>query len=101
MEDLSDEHLLTLRPTVPEHVVERAFQGESVVLNLKSGQYHGLNAVGVRMFESLRTAPTVGDAVASLSEEFGQPREMIERDLTVLVGQLSSRGLVELESGIA
>jgi hypothetical protein len=101
LHDVSDRELLASRPTVPEHVVERAFQGESVALNLRSGQYHGLNGVAARMFESLRTAATVGDAVGPLAEAFGQPREVIERDLTALVRQFAERGLVVLDDGAA
>lgn len=40
--------LLAARPPVPDHVVYRAFVDETVVLNLDTGRYHGLNAVGGR-----------------------------------------------------
>jgi Coenzyme PQQ synthesis protein D (PqqD) len=95
MEDNRD--LLAARPRVPEHVVERAFGGESVALNLQSGQYHGLNGVGARMLETLRHAPTIGDAVDSLAREFEQPHEVIERDLLAFVRGLVERGIVELD----
>ena len=94
MEDNRD--LLAAHPRVPDHVVERAFAGESVALNLQSGQYHGLNAVGARMLESLRHARTIGDVVDPLAREFDQPREVIERDLLEFVGSLVERGIVEL-----
>ena len=90
--------VLEARVTVPEHVVERAFDGESVALNLRSGKYHGLNGVGARMFEELRTAATVGDAVGPLADAYGQPREVIERDLSAFVRGLAERGLVELDA---
>jgi hypothetical protein len=94
-----DADILSARPRIPEHVVERSFGDESVALNLQSAQYHGLNGVAARMLESLRGVPTVGDAVEPLAEEFGQPREVIERDLVGLVRDLSERGLVELDAG--
>jgi hypothetical protein len=91
-----DAQLLGSPVTVPEHVVERSFGGESVALNLRSGQYHGLNAVAARMLERLREAATAEEAVDPLATEFGQPREVIERDLAGLVRALADRGLVEL-----
>jgi hypothetical protein len=94
MEDNRD--LLAASPRVPEHVVERAFGDQSVALNLQSGQYHGLNRVGARMLESLREAKTIGDAVDPLAEEFGQPREVIERDLVAFVRDLVERGIIEI-----
>ena len=96
---MDDATILSARPRIPEHVVERSFGSESVALNLQSAQYHGLNGVAARMFEQLRGAARVRDAVEPLATEFGQPREVIERDLVALVRDLSERGLVELDAG--
>lgn len=96
---MDDQTLLTTRAQIPEHVAERSFGGESVALNLRSGQYHGLNGVASRMFEALREAKAVGDVVEPLAAEFEQPREVIERDLLVFVRALAERGLVELDGG--
>lgn len=94
---MDDQTLLEAQPRVPEHVAERSFGGESVALNLRSGQYHGLNGVAARMFAALREANAVGDVVEPLAAEFEQPREVIERDLLVFVRALAERGLVELD----
>src|SRR5690242_15205171 len=91
-----DRTLLHAHPHVPDHVVERAFGAESVALNLQSGQYHGLNGVGSRMLDNLRSADTIGDAIDPLAREFEQPRDVIERDLLAFVRALVERGIVEL-----
>ncbi len=97
MSDSSDSRqLLTRSVAVPEHVVSRAFDRETVVLNIRTGAYHGLNPVAARMVEALREVPTPAAAVAPLAAEFGQPEEVIERDLAKLVEGLAERGLVEL-----
>ena len=96
---MDDQAILKARPQVPEHVAERSFGGESVALNLRSGQYHGLNGVAARMFAALREANAVGDVVDPLAAEFEQPREVIERDLLDFVRALADRGLVELDGG--
>lgn len=82
--------------SVPDHVVTRAFENELVALNLQSGEYHGLNPVAARMFETLREVPAAIEAVDPLVEQYGQPRDRIEGDLAQLVNDLSERGLVIL-----
>jgi Coenzyme PQQ synthesis protein D (PqqD) len=93
---LSDQELLATRVRLPQHVVHRSFVAETVVLNLRTGKYHGLNPTAGRMLEVLDAAPTVGDAVRELTNEYGVEREQIERDLLTL-----ARGLLERELIVA
>jgi hypothetical protein len=93
-EDPSEEVLLSGRVRVPEHVVYRDFGDETVILNLESGMYHGLNATAARMLETLESGVPVSQAVDTLSAEFGQPREVIERDVVSLCRALGDRGLI-------
>lgn len=87
--------LLGTRVRMPQHVVCRSFVAETVVLNLQTGQYHGLNPTAGRMLEALQAAPTVGAAVPALAQQYGVAPEQIERDLLALVGGLLERGLIE------
>ncbi len=91
--------LLSSSLVVPQHVVHRAFATETVMLNLKTGMYHGLNPTGARMLEALERSPTVGDAAADLAVEYGIGRQEIEDDLCDLCSQLLERGLLELNDG--
>jgi hypothetical protein len=79
----------------PAHVVFRSFVNETVLLNLESGRYFGLNATAGRMLEELVNAPTVRDAATRLAEDFGQPYEAIEDDVRTFCLDLESRGLIE------
>jgi hypothetical protein len=83
---------------LPEHVVYRAFAKETVMLNLQSGTYHGLNPTGGRMLEVLTRSATVGDAVDRLAAEYGRPREEIAADLHEFCADLLDRGLIWLET---
>jgi hypothetical protein len=85
------------RARIPEHVVHRDFQEETVVLNLETGQYHGLNVTARRMLAALVEADSIGLAVAALEAEFGVPRARIERDLIELRDALAARGLLHFE----
>ena len=87
------------RIRVPEHVVHRDFGDETVVLNLESGKYHGLNRTAAVMLETLAESPNVAIAVDRLSREFDQPRERIERDVLDLCRVLAERELIEQHGG--
>jgi hypothetical protein len=94
-----DRGLLAASVRVPDHVVHRAFVNETVVLNLQTGQYHGLNPVGGRMLEALEREPTVEDAVRRLTDEFGEVSpEELQRDVRAFCADLLRRGLIELEA---
>jgi len=77
-------------------VVYRDFPEETVVLNLETGQYHGLNATARRMLEALDDAGDVELAVAQLAAELDVPRSRIEAGLSKLCAGLAARGLLEL-----
>lgn len=83
---------------VPEHVVFRTFVQETVILNLQTGKYHGLNPVGGRMLEVLQRTPTVHEAAAQLADEYQRPREEMEHDLCTFCDELLARGLIELQA---
>lgn len=91
--------LLTARVRLPQHVVHRSFVAETVVLNLQTGRYHGLNPTAGRMLEAIEAAPTVATTVPELAGEYGVEQEQIERDLLALVNGLLERGLIEIVDG--
>jgi hypothetical protein len=91
--------LLSASVVIPQHVVRRAFAMETVVLNLQSGMYHGLNSTGARMLDALESSSTVGDAAADLAVEYGIGQEKIEDDLCDLCSRLLERGLIEINNG--
>jgi hypothetical protein len=87
--------LLDRRYTVPAHVVHRAFAEETVVLNLSTGGYHGLNRVAGRMLEVLEATGDPREAVERVLAEWDVTRERVERDATQLCADLLERGLIE------
>jgi hypothetical protein len=91
--------LLGARVEVPDHVVHRAFATETVVLNLETGTYHGLNPVAGRMLEVLGEVGSVSECAQRLAREFDQPLERIELDLGTLCADLRERGLIVVVDG--
>jgi Coenzyme PQQ synthesis protein D (PqqD) len=98
---MPDDALLLSSVAVPQYVVYRGFPTETVVLNLQTGKYHGLNATAGRMLEELERAECVTDAVDSLAQAYDQPREVLERDVCGLCRSLLQRGLIEVDGGTA
>jgi hypothetical protein len=92
------ESILAAKVRLPEHVVYRAFVKETVVLNLQTGKYHGLNPTGGRMIELLERSDTVQQAARSLAAEFQRPLEEMEADLSDFCRDLVDRGLIEFTS---
>ncbi len=92
-----DRALLAGRVRLPEHVVHRGFAAETVVLNLQTGKYHGLNPTAGRMLEVLESKDSVGQAAAEIANEYGQPIDQVEQDLCALCADLAERGLIEVD----
>jgi hypothetical protein len=96
MSQLSDQELLARQVRLPQHVVHRSFVAETVVLNLRTGKYHGLNPTAGKMLEALAAAPTVGASVPELVREYGVDPAKVEGDLLALCQGLLQRGLIEI-----
>lgn len=93
---MADSSLLSASITVPQHVVYRSFPSETVVLNLETGLYYGLNPAAGHMLDVLVQVGNVRAAASSLAHSFGQPMATIEQDLCELCEALRERGLVEI-----
>ena len=76
--------------SIPAHVVYRAFAAETVILNLETGKYHGLNRTGGRMLELLDRCGSVCEALKAFAA--GQ----VEQDLRAFCRRLHERGLIEI-----
>lgn len=78
-----------------EDVVAREVGGEMVLLDLVSGTYFGLGAVGSRVWSQLAQGEPSLDELADLvAAEFDAPRDQIAQDLAALIEQLLAKQLV-------
>lgn len=69
---------------------------ETVLLDLASGNYYGLDAVGARMWQLLGEGRTLPEICDALLVEYEVTREALERDLERLVTELGEKGLLTL-----
>lgn len=86
------------RISVPEYVAHRPFEGETVVLNLESGQYHGLNSTAARMFTLLAEHGSIRSAAEAAAEYYGMEVEDVIGDVQDLCDQLAQRGLIAVDA---
>lgn len=81
---------------IPNHVVYRSFVQETVVLNLETGRYHGLNKSAGAMLSALETAGSIRGALPLLAETFLEAGDRLEQDLVKFCEDAQQRGLIEL-----
>ncbi len=89
--------LLSARLRLPQHVVHRTFVAETVVLNLQTGKYHGLNPMGGHMLDVLNESADVRSAAERVASEYDQDPDIVEEDFVAFCNDLLDRGLVELQ----
>lgn len=84
--------------TVPTQVLARDVGEETVILDLASGTYFGLNPVGARMWQSMVAGKTLAAVCDAIEAEYQATRPEIEKDLEKLVDELASRGLISVSN---
>ena len=82
------------RVRVPDEVLISNLQEESVILNLDSERYYGLDSIGTRMLSVLTTSDSIEAAYKTLVQEYEVDREVLKKDLLELVENLIARGLL-------
>ena len=82
------------RLRVHRSVLSRELAGETVLLNLESGVYYGLDAVGTRAWNLLAEERTLADVCTIMLEEFDVTHDTLQQDLTTLVRELCEKQLL-------
>jgi Coenzyme PQQ synthesis protein D (PqqD) len=85
------------RAVVPSNVLIRFLDQESVLLNLDTERYFGLDAVGTRMWQLVTAAPTVNAAFFQLIEEYDVSTDVLRSNLAELLEHLVENGLIAMQ----
>ena len=83
----------------PDDVLIRLLGDESVLLNLASESYFGLDEVGTRMWSALEQTGTVEGAFRILIDEYDVESEQLRGDLTAFIQKLAEAGLIVIVDG--
>lgn len=84
------------RVTARQDVLVRELRGESVLLDLASESYFGLDEVGTGMWRALTGSRSVEQALEALLGEYEVAPERLREELAAFVEKLSSAGLVDV-----
>jgi hypothetical protein len=82
------------RVTVPDDVLISQLQEESVILNLDSERYYGLDDVGTRFLSVLTTSDSIETAYELLRDEYNVDPQVLRTDLLALIESLIDKGLL-------
>lgn len=84
------------RVTVPAHVLIRFLDNESVLLNIETERYFGLDETGTRMWQLVTAAPKIEVAYQQLLDEYDVEAGLLRSNLTELLERLVENGLLEI-----
>jgi hypothetical protein len=85
---------LETKLSVPPQVMSRLVGDETVILDLASGIYFGLDGVGKCIWESIANGDDLGDAVSRLVAEYDVDHAQAEADTLAFVSELVEKGLL-------
>jgi hypothetical protein len=80
--------------TISAQVMARRVADEVVLLDLASGNYFGLDAVGARAWQLLTEGKGPAEACDMLLAEYEVTRERLEDDIARLLAELRQAGLL-------
>lgn len=89
---------LSDKVTIPAQVMAREVGEETVILDLASGTYYGLDPVGARIWQLMAEGQTLVQVRDVILAEYEVAREDIERDMLALVQALLERQLVSVDA---
>lgn len=89
---------LPARVNISDHILFQEIEGECVLLNMASEQYFGLDDVGTRIWQLLVEDGDPTKALTQLRQVYNVDEATLRTDLARLLEQMSSEGLVSLET---
>ncbi len=85
---------LETKLSVPPQVMSRLVGDETVILDLASGIYFGLDGVGKCIWESISDGRDLSEAVSSIIAEYEVDQAQAEADTLAFVNELVDKGLL-------
>ena len=87
-----------MRLRITDDVVFRDMAGESVLLNLSTGTYFGLDAVGTRLWHLIAEHGSAALVIKTLLTEYEVDAPRLQKDVDTLIEQLLAKGLLTTDA---
>lgn len=97
MPNTENEILLSSVIVCSEENLACDLQGEAVLLNLKSGTYFGLNAMGTRIWELIQKPTKVSDVYQELLKEYEVDPSACQDQLLLFLRELWANDLIKAQ----
>ena len=81
---------------IPSQVMAREVGDELVILDLASGSYYGLDAIGARVWQLISEGKNLAQTIEVMLTEYEVERSQLESDLLALAERLTAQGLLTL-----
>lgn len=89
---------LNQKVTLSPDVISQEVSGETVLLDLESENYFGLDEVGTRIWQLIKETDDLKAIYDTLLQEYEVEEPRLQADLETLLGEISKLGLVSLEA---
>ena len=89
---------MTQKIEISSEVLTQEVGGETVILDLKSESYFGLDEVGTRIWQLLQEQDDIQAITATMLNEYDVEEKQLEKDIQDLLTQLNKAGIVTLDS---
>lgn len=76
-------------------VVFQVVSGRTVLLDLETEEYFGLDAIGTRIWELLQAGTSTKNVLEKLLTEYSVERNQLKQDLDALLDIMEKSGLIE------
>ena len=84
--------------TLSPEVISQEVSGETVLLDLESENYFGLDEVGTRIWQLIKESGDLRAIYDTLLAEYEVEEEQLHTDLEALLGEIAGLGLVKMET---
>jgi hypothetical protein len=81
-------------------VISQEVSGETVLLDLESENYFGLDEVGTRVWQLIKESGDLRAIFETMLEEYEVNEERLEQDLEALLTEIVGLGLITMEVNV-
>lgn len=85
-----------MKVAIPDYVLVQNLNDESVLLNMNTETYFGLDDVASQMWEVLKTSDSTESALEKLITIYDAPKDTLSQDLLEFINKLSEHELLEI-----
>jgi len=89
---------MTQKIEISSEVLTQEVGGETVILDLKTESYFGLDEVGTRIWQLLQEQKNLQTITATMLNEYDVEEKQLGKDIQNLLTQLNKAGIVTFDS---